>query len=114
MALMGAAGLAAVAPAAADEPREPPKPIPKYIFGYGSLIQTESRTRTVPKAVAATPAIVKGISRGWYYQAPSYSLNPTYLGAVRDENATTNGVIYSVSDEELLATDAREADYTRT
>ena len=54
----------------------------KYIFGYGSLIQIESRTRTVPSAFAASPAIVKGITRGWYYQAASASLNPTYLGAV--------------------------------
>jgi hypothetical protein len=111
--LMGAAGLAAVAPLAAQEPTKSP-PVQKYIFGYGSLIQIESRTRTVPKAFAAAPAIVKGISRGWYYQAPSFSLSPTYLGAVVDANATTNGVIYPVSDEELLANDARESDYTRT
>jgi hypothetical protein len=38
----------------------------KYIFGYGSLIQIESRTRTVPSAFAAAPAIVKGITRDHY------------------------------------------------
>lgn len=86
----------------------------KYIFGYGSLIQIESRTRTVPSAFAAAPAIVKGISRGWYFQAASPSLSPTYLGAVADLNATTNGVLYPVSDAELAATDAREAEYRRT
>jgi hypothetical protein len=52
-----------------------------------SLIQIESRTRTVPSAFAASPAIVEGITRGWYYQAPSASWNPTYLGAVDDEPA---------------------------
>ncbi len=116
LALMGTTSVAVtavVAPAAAQEPPKSP-PTQKYIFGYGSLIQIESRMRTVPKAFAASPAIVKGISRGWYYQAASFSLNPTYLGAVVNENATTNGVIYPVSDEELLATDARESDYTRT
>lgn len=113
MGTAGAAATAAVTHAAAEEPSKPPS-IQKYIFGYGSLIQIESRTRTAPKAFAAAPAIVKGISRGWYYQAASFSLNPTYLGAVVNAHAMTNGVIYPVSDEELLATDVRESDYTRT
>jgi hypothetical protein len=85
-----------------------------YIFGYGSLIQIASRTRTVPSAFATRPAIVKGISRGWYYQADSPSLNPTYLGAVPDPGAETNGVIYPVTLAERDATDLREADYKRT
>ena len=83
----------------------------KYIFGYGSLIQIESRTRTVPSAFSAAQAIVKGITRGWYFQAASASLNPTYLGAVESENATTNGVIYGVTDSEFEATKIREAGY---
>jgi cation transport regulator ChaC len=111
LAMMGAAGLAAASRAAAESPPSTPQ---KYIFGYGSLIQIASRTRTVPKAFAAAPAIVKGISRGWYYQAESASWNPTYLGAVVDQDASTNGVIYPVTDDELAATDARESDYTRT
>ena len=112
MGAAGAAGLGAVASATAEDPPKPPT-IQKYIFGYGSLIQIESRTRTVPKAFAAAPAIVKGITRGWYYQAESASWSPTYLGAVVDRNATTNGVIYPVTDDELVANDAREADYQR-
>jgi hypothetical protein len=93
---------------------DPPPGLPKYIFGYGSLIQIESRTRTVPSAFAASPVIVKGITRGWYYQADSASLNPTYLGAVDDPGATTNGVIYGVTDSEFEATKLREADYRPT
>lgn len=114
LALMGAAsasGTAAVTRAAADDP---PRSLPKYIFGYGSLMQIASRTRTVPSAFAAAPVIVKGISRGWYYQAPSASLSPTYLGAVDDNIATTNGVIYRVSDSEFAATSEREKDYKPT
>jgi hypothetical protein len=83
----------------------------KYIFGYGSLIQIESRTRTVPSAFAASPAIVKGITRGWYYQVAGAGLSPTYLGAVDSTNATTNGVIYGVTDAEFEATKLRESDY---
>ncbi|MGA3236349.1 MAG: hypothetical protein ABSG03_08615 [Bryobacteraceae bacterium] len=65
----------------------------------------------MPSAFAAAPAIVKGITRGWYFQAASASLNPTYLGAVESENATTNGVIYGVTDSEFEATKIREAGY---
>jgi hypothetical protein len=111
MGAAGAAGVAAVSRAAAEDPAKPP--VQKYIFGYGSLIQIESRTRTVPKAFAAAPAIVKGITRGWYYQGESPSWSPTFLGAVVKDDATINGVIYPVSDEELKANDAREADYDR-
>jgi hypothetical protein len=117
LALMSAAGAAGLA--AAEEPAvaglaDPPQSLSKYIFGYGSLIQIESRTRTVPKAFAAWPVIVKGITRGWYYQADDASLNPTYLGAENDERATTNGVIYPVADSEFEATKLREADYRPT
>ena len=111
----GAAGLAAETHlAVAGQADPPPKVTQKYIFGYGSLIQIESRTRTVPKAFAAWPVIVKGITRGWYYQADVASLNPTYLGAENEEGATTNGVIYPVTDSEFEATKLREADYRPT
>src|SRR5262245_29176858 len=113
LALMSAGGAAclgaAARPAVAGSDDSPPS-LPKYIFGYGSLIQIESRTRTVPKAFAAWPVIVKGITRGWYYQADDASLNPTYLGAENWEGATTNGVIYPVTDSEFEATKLREAD----
>jgi hypothetical protein len=115
MSAAGAAGLVAAAqPAVAGVADPPPESLPKFIFGYGSLIQIESRTRTVPSAFAAAPAFVKGITRGWYYQADSPSLNPTYLGAVDEAGATTNGVIYPVTDSEFEATKLREADYLPT
>jgi hypothetical protein len=110
----GAAGLASTSRAAEAALAETKKTPQKYIFGYGSLIQRESRTRTVPSAFAAWPAVVKGISRGWYYQSPSPSLNPTYLGAVDDPLATTNGVLYKVTDSEFDETQRRESDYIAT
>ena len=114
----GAAGLGAVDAAAAladpaDKPVRPSGP-PKYIFGYGSLMQTESRRRTDTAAFAAAPVLVKGITRGWYYQAETPSWSPTYLGAVDDKKAAMNGVVYQVSDVEFAATQAREADYKPT
>lgn len=94
-------------PSASDRPGA-------YIFGYGSLIQTESRTRTVPSAAEAAPVVVAGIARGWFDSTPSASWSPTYLGAVEDPGAVTNGVLYAVSEEELEASNAREVGYKLT
>lgn len=108
---LGAAGLGAVAPAeAAPRPAGPAK----YILGYGSLIQGESRRRTTPSAFAAAPVFARGISRGWYFQEETAGLSPTYLGAVDDKKATLNGVIYPVTDVEYAAIAAREAGYLPT
>jgi hypothetical protein len=38
---------------------------PQYIFGYGSLVQRQSRVETCPGAEFAFPVIVHGVSRGW-------------------------------------------------
>ena len=77
--LMSAAGVAclgvAAQPAAADPADPPPSPT-KYIFGYGSLIHCESRTRTVPKVFAAWPVIVKGIQRGLVLPGRRRELEP--------------------------------------
>jgi Gamma-glutamyl cyclotransferase, AIG2-like len=82
-----------------------------YIFGYGSLIEDESRRRTTPSAVDAWPARVQGIRRGWWARGAKSGLTTTYLGALPDPGSkvTCNGVIYKVSAEELAATDRRES-----
>ena len=84
-----------------------------YIFGYGSLLERASRTRTNPDAIGAWPARVKGFKRGWFhqFQAPVGS-TCTFLGAVRAEHETINGVIYAVAD--LESTKKREIGYTAT
>lgn len=92
----------------------PPPSRPQYIFGYGSLIQSESRTRTVSSAQFAAPVIARGISRGWYDQTGGPSWNPTYLGAVAEKGATTNGVIYPVSAQDMEANNQRETGYKPT
>jgi cation transport regulator ChaC len=70
-----------------------------YVFGYGSLIEKESRTRTNPEAVDARPARVTGYQRGWFHQfANNVGSTCTYLGAIEKHGATTNGVIYHVND----------------
>jgi cation transport regulator ChaC len=84
-----------------------------YIFGYGSLLERASRTRTNPDAIGAWPAGVKGFERGWFHQFKNFAGSTcTFLGAVKDERKTINGVIYPVAD--LQSTKDREIGYTAT
>lgn len=84
-----------------------------FIFGYGSLLERASRTRTNPEAIGAWPARVTDYHRGWFHQfANNTGSTCTYLGAVADPGATINGVIYWVNDFEK--TKERETGYTAT
>ncbi len=84
-----------------------------YVFGYGSLLERASRTRTNPDAIGAWPARVTGYQRGWFHQfADSVGSTCTYLGAVKATNKSINGVIYRVADFE--STKERETGYTAT
>lgn len=83
-----------------------------YVFGYGSLLERASRTRTNPDAIGAWPARVKDFKRGWFHQFKNFVGNTcTFLGAV-EAQGTINGVIYPVAD--LQSTIDREVRYTPT
>lgn len=84
-----------------------------YIFGYGSLIEKESRLRTTPQASIIFPANVYGFQRGWFARIDEVGLSTTYLGCIESAEAHTNGVIYEVTEDDLLKTDAREKSYRR-
>jgi cation transport regulator ChaC len=84
-----------------------------YVFGYGSLLERASRTRTNPDAIAAWPARVTGYQRGWFHQFPDHvGSSCTFLGAVKAPEKTINGAIYPVADFE--STKDREVGYTRS
>ncbi len=85
----------------------------QFIFGYGSLIESQSRARTSASALYAFPVNIAGIQRGWFDQVGGVSLSTTYLGAVRNANASCNGVIFQVSQPQLEVFDQREAGYNR-
>jgi cation transport regulator ChaC len=87
---------------------------PQYIFGYGSLVQRQSRVETCPGAEFAFPVIVHGVSRGWFDQTGGTSWNPTYLGAYLSKDAVCNGVIFPVTSAELAAYGEREVGYQLT
>lgn len=84
-----------------------------YIFGYGSLVERESRLRTTPNATDVYPVIVSGLKRGWFARTGGNSLSTTFLGCIKDSNSIVNGVIYKVSEEEIKGIDSREKGYTR-
>ena len=87
---------------------------PRYIFGYGSLMDRESRMATWPSAEFASPAVVKGVARGWLDQTDVPSWSPTYLGGIEDEGAECNGVIFRVTPAEFDNFSQREAGYGAT
>lgn len=80
-----------------------------YIFGYGSLIEDESRQRTIPSARDAYPAMVEGIRRGWFARGATSGLATTYAGALDDPEARANGVVFRVSEQELAVMDLSES-----
>jgi hypothetical protein len=85
----------------------------QYIFGYGSLVESGSRAMTWPSALYASPAVVKGIERGWFDQTGGQGLSTTYLGAVAAKGSQCNGVIFSITAQGLASYDQRETGYKR-
>lgn len=80
------------------------------VFGFGSLINSRSRARTLGE-VPAWPVRVSGLRRGWY--APSSRIRHTALGVIVDPDARCNGVLALLPAARIAALDAREAQYTR-
>lgn len=81
-----------------------------YIFGYGSLINSESRARTGDTG-AAIAVRVKGIQREWNFAAKTNRM--TALGIREEPNSVANGVIFHVPKDQLNLFDNRERGYKR-
>ncbi|TXR54034.1 gamma-glutamylcyclotransferase family protein [Reinekea thalattae] len=81
-----------------------------YIFGYGSLICGDSRSRTGVTANAYAIE-VEGIARRWSAYIPSWS--GTAVSAHLDPKSRCNGVYFAVDDENLALFDEREYGYRR-
>ena len=93
-----------------DQPTE-------FIFGYGSLINSASRSATVGEPVPAIPARVSakfGYVRAWNAQSASgftaLGLRKAGLG---EAGSTINGVIYPVEGGDIAKYDEREQGYAR-
>ena len=81
-----------------------------FIFGYGSLICAESRARTGVSG-EAVDATVQGIERGWI--VPVSHSQQTALGAMDNDQARCNGVVFAIDEDNLAKFDERELGYTR-
>jgi hypothetical protein len=94
----------------------------QYIFGYGSLIEQQSRMSTVPNANKVIPAIIQGYTRGWWARTKVIGFSTTYLGCLAydsellkdyDRPDHVNGVLFEVTQHEIDRLDDREKNYTR-
>lgn len=85
----------------------------QYIIGYGSLMQDESRRRSVPNADTAYPVMIKGYRRGWLAKGPGVGFDTTYLGIVPDQDGRFNAVLYKISPDDMPVMDKREFFYCR-
>ncbi|MEI8611977.1 gamma-glutamylcyclotransferase [Enterovibrio sp. Hal110] len=79
-----------------------------YIFGYGSLINGESRKVTGDTG-QAVPAVVSGLQRHW---GKTGSPNMSHL-VVKEAEGECNGVLIHIDSETLTVFDIREAGYQR-
>lgn len=94
--------------------------VEQYIFGYGSLLDTKDRNRSISDITGkhdnrvVLPAVIHGFERGWWNRGIPIGYSTTVCGIRKNENAHCNGVIFSVTDEELARFDQREGSYNRT
>ncbi|KAI9093000.1 hypothetical protein DFS34DRAFT_631227 [Phlyctochytrium arcticum] len=110
-------------------PSPPPAPAPTstststattgpahYLFGYGSLINPQSRLRTVSSPTTAIPAVVRGLQRSWDYICPRKLYTAVGVRRLSASTSTCNGVLIPITHPEtdLPSLDLREKNYRRT
>lgn len=83
--------------------------ISHYLFGYGSLINHQSRLAT-GRTGDIIPTKVLGLRRAWNVIA--YDSQMTGVGVILRDSAVCNGVLVEIEDSELAAFDKREIEGT--
>ncbi|MEQ8344988.1 MAG: gamma-glutamylcyclotransferase family protein [Sneathiellaceae bacterium] len=87
---------------------------PQYTLGYGSLMEDQSKRRTVANAGPNLPVRVTGYRRGWIDPGRGPGPQTTYLGIRPEQGASMNAALYLLPDrQEIAHTDAREYVYCR-
>jgi len=90
------------------------------ILGYGSLINSQSASRTLKRELLITDlyeAILSNYRRSWTYWAYVHSVHldclvkGVFLNIEYDQTAMINGVIFEVNNEELEYLKSREKNY---
>lgn len=87
---------------------------PHYLFGYGSLINEQSRLRTFSSKNDAIPIIVKGFQRSWSYKCSKREYTAVSVSRAGPE-IETNGVLIPLDNplDDLMVLDNREFHYAR-
>lgn len=82
-----------------------------YIFGYGSLICSQSRAITAPTLASkpAHPIMARHVERTW----TARDRTMTFMGVRFREGASCAGVLLPVNEKELAKFDVREEGYDR-
>ncbi|MBS0235860.1 MAG: gamma-glutamylcyclotransferase [Proteobacteria bacterium] len=86
-----------------------------YIFGYGSLVNSQSRMASLGNNTFAIPARISsdfGYVRKWNFHSIT-KMTALGLERVNDGKQTINGVIYPVSTDDMTIWDNREVGYKR-
>jgi hypothetical protein len=84
-----------------------------YIFGYGSLIESQSRIRTNPSSIKAFPVLINELKRGWWARVPVSGISTTFLGCTTSKTDSVNGVVFEVLEDDIKEFDKRENGYNR-
>jgi hypothetical protein len=80
-----------------------------YIFGYGSLINSDSR-RITGIAGDSIPVRVQGLQRNW---VSFDGVDMRAVGVIEDDSSHCNGVLFDLPASELDKFDVREQGYVR-
>lgn len=91
-----------------------------YVFGYGSLMLEESIHKTLQRQEAKYPlfdATLQGYARGWdividiFSDALQRHVKALFLNLRKDSDGLVNGMLFSVTFEELNRLKEREVNY---
>ncbi len=90
-----------------------------YLFGYGSLINLSSAQKSFKRVLTQDdliPIKIKGYERVWSalesIQFEQEKVNGVFFNIKKNENATLNGVIIEITQEELEVLKLREKNYS--
>ena len=87
----------------------------KYIFGYGSLVNNESRFLTIKRYTEPIKVVIDssfGYVRKWNYY--NKDKNIIALGLEKQNNGDyVNGILFDVYDDEISLLDKREIGYKK-
>ncbi len=85
--------------------------VKNYLIGYGSLMQSKSRQRTLKVATDVYPIMIKGFERTWGIHGGHYKT--TFLTLIKNPKLSLNAIYYYTNNEEIQKTDQRESGYCR-